>query len=288
MGDPCLPDACRSVLTYGVTPRYFDALGAALIAGREVTPAEARTGDAVIVSESLANELWPGASALGETLRLDGEPGVVRVIGVAADIAFRNRTGRPSPALYRPLADEDLRTGASIVARASGDPRATIAAIRDAAQALAPAVPLTSLQTMAERLEVPMWPYRTAAGFFAVCGSLALVLAMVGLFGVTYFTVRQRTREFGVRIAIGAGRAAIVRQVLREGLALTLLGALLGMVAAGIAGRLVARALVGVNPADAPSLIGAAVVEIVVALLACALPARQASAADPIVALRDT
>ena len=95
-----------------------------------------------------------------------------------------------------------------------------------------------------------MWPRRTAAGFFVVCGSLALLLATVGLFGVTYFAVRQRTREFGVRIALGARSSDVVRQVLREGVCLAAPGAALGLVAAAIAGRLLARALLGVSAVD--------------------------------------
>jgi ABC-type antimicrobial peptide transport system permease subunit len=153
--------------------------------------------------------------------------------------------------------------------------------------AIAPAVPLASVQTMGQRMELPLWPYRTAAGFFVTCGTLALLLAMVGLFGVTYFTVRQRTREFGIRIAVGAAPRNVIWQVLREGLQLTIPGALLGLALAAIAARISARMLVGVGAWDPLSFAGAAAVECLVALAACMLPARRATQVDPIVALRD-
>jgi ABC-type antimicrobial peptide transport system permease subunit len=148
-------------------------------------------------------------------------------------------------------------------------------------------MPVASVSTMTERLALPMWPRRTAAGFFLICGALALLLATVGLFGVTYFAVRQRTREFGVRIALGARASDVVRQVLGEGVRLAVPGALLGLALAAVAGRLLARTLVGVSPIDPASFGSAAAIEVAVALLACALPARRATQADPIVALRD-
>jgi ABC-type antimicrobial peptide transport system permease subunit len=203
------------------------------------------------------------------------------------DVKFRGVAETAIPILYRALADDDLTTGLSLTARASGDPRAAIVAIREAVQAAAPRLPLASAQTMEERMAMPLWQYRVMAGFFTICGSLALGLAMVGLFGVTYFAVRQRTREFGIRIAIGATSGTVMRQVLGEGARLSLAGSLLGLAGALIAARIIARALVGVSPMDPASFITAALVEGVVAVAACALPARRATQTDPIVALRN-
>jgi ABC-type antimicrobial peptide transport system permease subunit len=145
---------------------------------------------------------------------------------------------------------------------------------------------MASLDTLQERLRLPLWPRRTAAAFFLICGVLALILATVGLFGATYYAVRQRTREFGIRMALGARSSDVVRQVLREGLRLSLPSAVLGLLLTAIAGRLIARLLLGVTPSDPVSYVAAAVIETAVALLACALPARQATEADPIAALR--
>jgi ABC-type antimicrobial peptide transport system permease subunit len=147
-------------------------------------------------------------------------------------------------------------------------------------------MPIASLSTMKEKLELPLWPRRTAAGFFVICGGLALLLATVGLFGVTYFTVRQRTREFGIRIALGARSTVVIAQVLKEGVRLAVPAAITGLFLAYVAGRLLARGLVGVTPADGASFAATGAIEIAVALLASAWPARRAAQADPIVALR--
>ena len=152
---------------------------------------------------------------------------------------------------------------------------------------IAPALPLASVAPMNEKLELQMWPRRTAAGFLVICGSLALLLAMVGLFGVTYFAVRQRTREFGIRIALGARSADVIGQVMKEGVWLAVPGAAAGLLLAFAAGRFTSRMLLGVSPADPVSFAATAAIEIVVALAACLLPALRATQADPMLALRD-
>jgi ABC-type antimicrobial peptide transport system permease subunit len=230
--------------------------------------------------------LWPAQPALGQDVMLGSERRHATVVGVAADVSI-GFSGRPAdPIFYRPLREADYANGFSLLVRTNGSEANAIAAVRDAAHALAPAMPIASLSTMKENLEVPMWPRRTAAGFFLVCGCLALLLATVGLFGVTYFTVRQRTREFGIRIALGARRATVIAQVLQEGVRLAVPAAVTGLLLAYVAGRLLSRALLGVTPADAASFAATASIEIAVALLACALPARRAAQSDPIVALR--
>ena len=140
----------------------------------------------------------------------------VTVVGVAADTSL-GYSGQPANAMfYRPIRQDEYANGFSLLVRTRGSEAAAIAAVRDAAHALAPAMPIASLSTMKEKLELPMWPRRTAAGFFVICGCLALLLATVGLFGVTYFTVRQRTREFGIRIALGARSTVVIGQVLKK------------------------------------------------------------------------
>jgi ABC-type antimicrobial peptide transport system permease subunit len=209
------------------------------------------------------------------------------VIGVATDVSFGLTGQPPLPAFYRPVLEADYANGISLLVRSAGPEIVATAAVRDAVRATAPSMPIASLSTMREMLAVPMWPRRTAAGFFLVCGALALLLATVGLFGVTYFTVRQRTREFGIRIALGARSSDVVRQILGEGVRLAVPGAALGLIAAFIVGRLVSRGLVGVSPSDPASFATTAAIEIAVALAACAMPARRATQADPMIALRD-
>lgn len=135
-------------------------------------------------------------------------------------------------------------------------------------------------------MEMPLWPARTAAGFLGVCGTLALTLATVGLFGLTYMTVSQRTREFGIRAALGATPRRVVSLLLREGVVLALPGVALGLACAAIAMRFVSSALFGVSPADPSTYAASAIVQCGVAMLACLLPAVRATRADPMCALR--
>lgn len=282
----CSASPCKPVVFYAVGARHFEALGLPLRAGRGFSSAELATGNAIVVNETLAARLWPAQPALGQDVMLGPERRHATVVGVAADVSI-GFSGRPAdPIFYRPLREADYANGFSLLVRTNGSEANAVAAVRDAAHALAPAMPIASLSTMKENLEVPMWPRRTAAGFFLVCGCLALLLATVGLFGVTYFTVRQRTREFGIRIALGARRATVIAQVLQEGVRLAVPAAAAGLLLAYVAGRLLSRALLGVTPADAASFAATASIEIAVALLACALPARRAAQSDPIVALR--
>ena len=285
----CSTTACKPIVWYAAGPRYFEALALPLRAGRGFTEADLNTGTAIVINEAMAHHLWPGQSPLGQTVRLGKGPASApsaptEVIGVVGDIRYVGLAARPE--FYRPLGREDFNSF-SLVVRTTGSEASAIAAIRDAAHAIAPFMPIGSVAPMSERLELPMWPRRTAAGFLVICGSLALLLATVGLFGVTYFTVRQRTREFGIRIALGARPVDIIRQVLGEGVWLAGAGAAVGLLLAVLAGRLTSRMLLNVSPTDPPSFAATAAIEIAVALAACALPARRATQADPMLALRD-
>jgi ABC-type antimicrobial peptide transport system permease subunit len=282
----CGATRCKPIVSYAVGARYLEAAGIPLRAGRDFTDDELKTGSGVIVNDALSQVLWPGRSALGQIVRIGPSGPPVTVVGVVADVE-QGLGGQPAaPLFYEPIRDADLAGGFTLIARTTADGAGAAAAIRNAVRAVAPTLPVASLTTMNELLELPMWPRRTAAGFFVVCGGLALILATVGLFGVVFFAVRQRTREFGIRIALGARGADVVRQVLHEGVRLALTGAAVGLIAAAIAGRLLARFLLGVSAADPVSFAGAAAIEIAVAVLACSVPARDATRADPIVALR--
>ena len=283
----CAAIRCEPIREFAVGRRYFDTLGIPLRAGRDFNDREAKTGGAVIVSETMAKTLWPGRSPLGEPVRLGKAAVHADVVGVVSDVIQGSFGEAARPVFYRPLRETDIASGITLVVRGGGQPAVAIGAIRDAVHGLAPAMPIASVMTMKERLDLPLWPRRTAAGFFLVCGSLALVLATVGLFGVTYFAVRQRTREFGVRIALGARASDLIRQVLLEGVWLVVPGAGLGLIAAAVAARGLASALLGVGALDPLSFGATAATEMLVALAACALPALRATQADPMIALRD-
>jgi putative ABC transport system permease protein len=264
---------------------YLEALGIPILAGRDFTDHDVRAGAGAIVSAAMASQLWPDGSALGRSFR-DGRDGRrVEVIGIAGDVTLPIMRNRQPLEFYRPLNDEDLAGRLTFVLRTAGDPRSAVAAARQQLQALDANLP-AYVQTMAQRMEVPMWPWRTAVGFLLVCGTLALVLATVGLFGVTYYAVSQRTREFGVRVALGATRPRVMALVLGEGVRLAIPGVVVGAAAAFAAARLLSSMLVDVSPGD-PLTYGATVaLQIAVALAACALPAFRATRVDPMVALR--
>ena len=188
--------------------------------------------------------------------------------------------------LYRPLAGQEFRQQVAVIVRAGGDPRLLIGAVRQQVQALDHALPAASIKTTRERIRLPLWPARTAAGFFVVCGGLALALATIGLFGVTYYTVRQRTRESGVRVALGATRRRVMQLVMREGVLLAIPGVVLGLAAALLAMRLTSRLLFGISPLDPATYPATALLQTVIAVTACALPAYRATKAVPMMALR--
>jgi predicted permease len=285
-GTDCSAVKCRAATEYGIGPGYFSAMGIPLTGGRDFTDLDLEGGTGAIISQEMARQFWPGENAVGRSFRGGKDRRELHVIGVARDVKHRNMGEVIAPYVYRPLRDTDFGGAITLVIRSAGDPRSLIVPVQEQVHALDPNLPARSVQPMSKRMETPLWPARAIAGFFVVCGTLALVLATVGLFGVTYYAVAQRTREFGVRIALGATGATVVRQVLREGLWLALPGVVLGTIAALIAGRIMARLLFGIGAADPATYAITALVQALVALAACALPAYRATKASPIVALR--
>ena len=285
-GEDCSLRKCRDVTEYAVGPGHFAALGISLEAGREFTGEESRSDGMAVISATMAARFWPGESALGQSFRYGRDRRVMEVIGVAADVTHHRMGEDPAAYVYRPLQAGDFADRVTVIVRASGDPRLLIGAVQEQVRAIDADLPATAVKTMNERMTLPLWPSRTAARFFLVCGTLALVLSTVGLFGVTYFTVSQRTREFGVRIAIGATPRNLLSLVLREGLLLTVPGIALGVAGALAITRVAASALFGVSAADPLSYGATAAVQAAVAVAACALPAWRATRADPMIALR--
>jgi predicted permease len=286
-GEDCATATCRTATEYGVSPGHFRALGIRLVSGRDLTAQEYRDNAPVaIVNQTMAAALARDGDAVGRWIRTgkDGRP--LQVVGVAERVTQQFIGEDARWYLYRPLRETELGDRVTVIVRAADDPRLLIGALRQQVQALDPALPVSDVKTMQQRLELPLWPSRTAAGFFLVCGSLALVLATVGLFGVTSYTVSQRTREFGVRVALGATRIRVVSLVVREGLSLGLPGVALGIIGALVAMRLASRALFGITPADPGTYVATAAIQLIITLAACAIPANRATRADPMLALR--
>jgi predicted permease len=285
-GTDCTTMACRNTFVTGVGVGHFKALGVPLVSGRDFTPADLQIGDTVVVNQAMAAHLWPGRGPVGAWIR-DGVNGrVLQVIGVAADAKYGNLTEVPADRFYRPLAPEEYADGITLVVRTSGAPGSFVSNVQEQMQALDPNLPPASARTMEQRMEMPLWPVRTAARLFSICGTLALILATVGLFGTTYLTVGQRTREFGVRVALGATRARVLRLVLGEGLWLTIPGIIIGLAFAAVAARAAGTVLVGLDLTDPGTYVATALVQTAAALAACFLPAHRATMADPMLSLR--
>jgi putative ABC transport system permease protein len=285
-GRDCATTDCRSAFVYAVAATHFRALGVPLVEGREFTEQDIQTGNGVIVNRTMAARYWPGRQATGEWIREGPTGRLVQVIGVAGDVIHHSFNEAPADYLYRPMRESDYVGSVTLIARTSSPAAGLAARVLEQVQALDPGMPPGVAKTMTQRMEMPLWPVRTAANFFLTCGTLAMVLAMVGLFGMTYLAVGQRTREFGIRSAIGATQSRIVRLVLGEGLRLTIPGVAVGLVAAGICARYASSVLFSVAPADVLTYALSALLQVAVTLAACLLPAIRATRADPVTALR--
>jgi putative ABC transport system permease protein len=267
-----------------IGPGYFRTLGVPMVEGREFEARDAADAERVIVvNQSMARKYWPGRSALGGRITLDERPH--RVVGVARDFNFRRLGEEPAPFLYLALA-QHYRPDAFLHVRTAGDPSLAAPAVRAAVHDLDAALPVFGMRTLRESTKPASFQQRLAGTLLGAFGALALVLAAVGLGGVLAYMVGQRTREIGVRMALGGDRRQVFALVMRQGLGLTALGLVLGLAAAAAATRPLRALLFGVSPGDPFTWLAVAGILGGAALLACALPARRAMRVDPLVALR--
>ena len=272
-----------------VAPDFFTALDIPIIEGRTFTATEARSGLAVIVSESLARRLWPNGGAVGSRINSNPRERVWReVVGVARDIRSRSLQGAPSELVYYPMAELPFSGTAygSLIVKMDGDPAMAVSIIRDRLRALDPALPISRVATMRELRARSVETTRFLVGLLSAFGLLALLLAAVGAYGLMAFFVEQRSREIGIRMALGADRGSVIRLVLRRGVALAVGGIVAGGAAAIATSRFLSSLVYEVPPDDPITLVAAASLLVVVAIAACLLPARRAASTDPVVALR--
>jgi predicted permease len=265
------------------TPGYFAAMGVTLH-GEDLPTLADTTQRVAVINQTLAHTLWPGREAVGRQLLFGQERRTV--VGVVADIRTRRLDEAPDGQMYLPMSEQP-QAYASIVARGSGDPSAMLAALRDAVHFADPTEPLYSMATMSDVIDATVAPRRTNTILLALFGSLAVVLAAVGVFAVLSYGVEQRRREIGVRVALGAQRADVISLVVRDGVALAGVGALIGLAAAFVVSRFVASMLYAVSPRDPRVFVGSAVVIALVALAATLGPAARATSVDPLTALRE-
>jgi predicted permease len=263
---------------------YLATLRTPLLAGRDFNDADTANGDRVaIVNQVFVDRYWPGQHAIGKRVQFSGR--WRRIVGVIANGKYRRLVYDPTPLILTPLSQR-YQSEVTLQVRTSGEPLAMVSAVEQAIHSLNSDLPLYGVTTLKEKMQLGSVFERIAVTFAGSFGLLALLLAGVGIYGVVSYTARQRTHEIGIRIALGAGKADIFLNVLRQGLILTVCGLTAGVVASLIVTRFLRSVLYGVEATDLVTFAAVAVLLCVVATLACYLPARRAAAVDPAQALR--
>jgi len=276
----------------GATPHLRQTLGVSILRGRDLTDSEGATRSAVaLINQTMAKRLWADEDPIGRRFRLDSQqtPDWFTVIGVLAD--FRHYQGSSDdeimPAAYVPYPFEPtLNTGISIRV-AAGDPAAISAAVREQIRLSDAALPVFQVSTMEDLRQRSFWQFRLFGIMFFLFGAIALVLASIGVYGVLSYSVSQRTQEIGVRVALGAARADVLRLIVGQGVKLAAVGIVLGIAGAFGVTPAARSVLYNVTPTDPLSFSAVAAFLLLVALTASYIPARRAMAVDPLIAMRN-
>jgi putative ABC transport system permease protein len=278
-----------NVNTNSVTPEYFGTLGIPFMRGRDFTAAEVESGARVIVvSESFAHTFWPGQDPVGKRIftgRKEVSP--YTVIGVVRDVRNVYLWASDIPYLYWPLKLGEFEGArrTNIFVRTAGSPESLLSVLPGLAREIDPAAPATA-RSLADNLAIWIWPSEIGAAVSAAFGFLALALAAIGITTMTGFAVTQRTKEIGIRIALGSQPSGVVRLLVWQTGRLVLIGAVLGLAAGVAASRVLEKFLYGLSAVDGAAFLGVTILLGGVALLACYIPARRATKVDPMVALR--
>jgi putative ABC transport system permease protein len=270
-----------------VASKYFATMGIPLQRGRDFSAQDGANAPlAAIINETFARRYFADEDPLGKRMSFRGANGPwTEIVGVVRDSKYRTLGENPRPSAFVPLA-QNHETGMTLHVRTSSNPLALAGSVRREVQALDPNLAVTDLQTLSDVVTASLFAARMGAVLLAIFGFLALVLAAIGLYGVMSYAVSRRTREIGIRMALGAGKGMVLRLVLREGLVLVGTGVAAGLIVAAAANRLLTSLLYGVSPLDATTFAAIPLVLVLVALLASYLPARRAARVDPIIALR--
>jgi len=293
-------DGPAATYAFVVGPDYFTTVGTAILRGRDFSRADwEHDAKVAIVNSAFATREWPAGSAIGRCIDLggSGKPDCFTVIGVVANAKYSTLEEPTHAAFFLPLesgssGSPNLRLSVggggtlTFLIRTTGDPGAAIPSLRGALATLATGLPYVHLQTLEQTLRPMLQPRRLGASMFGVFGVVALVLAAIGLYGVVAYTVTQRTREVGIRMALGARSSHVLSLVVGQVLVVTTAGLLAGMLGALAGARLVTHLLFGVGAGDPLTYVGVGALLIVTAVVASFVPARRAISVDPMVALR--
>jgi predicted permease len=271
-----------------VSPGYFDTVAIPLVRGREFSASDTTGASLVVViNQTMAERFWPGQEAVGKRFKFFGDTDFTTVIGIAKNAKYNAVGEEPIPFIYQPLR-QNYSPAATLHVRSEGDVAALAPAIRREVQQLDPTLSVFDIRTLADQVSTSLAPLRTNVILLTVFGSLALLLASIGLYGVASYSVNQRTREIGVRMALGARPSSVLRLVLGSGMLLVGLGLVLGL-----AGSLALTAavpdglLLNVRVRDPLTFVGTSLLLTAVAFVATYFPARRATKIDPLLALRN-
>jgi predicted permease len=282
----------RRILSNSVVPGYLDVMRIPLVAGRGFGSGDVvGSPGVVIVNQTLAKRYWPGQNPLGKTVWFGCNPklqrGMAQVVGVAKDGKYESLDEAPRPFVYTPVSNSGEFVGfMALTVHTAGPPAEFAPPLRSLLHGLDPHLRIYQMATMEEMTAQSLWQVRWQAWLLGSLGMLAIVLAAVGLYGVVAYTVAQRTREIGVRMAMGAQKSDVLWMVLGRGLRLTAIGITTGLALSALVTRFLASFLYGLSPLDTVSFAAAALFWTATAMLASYLPARRASRVDPVVALR--
>jgi predicted permease len=280
------PNEDTELNTNVVGLNYFSTLGIPVVQGRDFNTQD-RTGSpgVVVVNEELARRYFAGQSAVGKRIRTDSQGPYLEIVGVVRTAKYRNLRETPLPFIYVPLAQE-MQSNMTLLVRTVGEPSSLLPAVRTELQQLDKSVPIFAVKTMTEQIDAALSADRMTSVLLGIFGGAALLLATVGLYGVMSYSVAQRTHEIGVRMALGAQTLDVLQLVVKNGMTLSLIGLAIGLAAAFAFTRIMATLLFEVTPTDAMTYAVVSVGLLLVALLACYIPARRATKVDPLVALR--
>jgi len=274
-----------TILYKPIAPDYFATLKIPLVAGRDFTGGDITGSPAVvIVNEALASRPSSGKLTLDRTILLNDKP--YRIVGVVKDAQFHSVMESPEPVAYLPYWQDDTLLDARVCVRVSGTPRLALPMIRKAIASIDSNVPVTETMPLIDQVRSAYSHARVAGAVLACAGVLGLLLSAIGLYGVIAFEVTRRTREIGIRMALGAQPQEIIRPFLRQALIVIVMGSIAGGAVALATARLLAAWLFGVGSSDPATFLLATTVMFAVALLASYIPARRALRVDPMVALR--
>ena len=265
---------------------YFQTIGIPIVRGRDFTRGDTdKSPKVVVINQTMAQQFWKNDEPLGKRFKFFGDQDYSTVIGVAKDSKYNAVNEDPQPFIYQPLA-QNYTPAAALHVRASGDASALTAPVRDEVRRLDPTLSLFDVRTLQGQVDQTLQPQQMNVMLLTVFGVLALLLASIGLYGVASYSVTQRTREIGVRMALGAQPSSVLGLVLGHGLILVGVGLAFGLVFAYVAAGFARALVVGVNPHDPVTYVATAAVLGTIALLASYIPARRATRIDPLIALR--